>query len=193
MGLRILILGLVVFIANHLFVAFRGARAAAIARLGKPVYHTLFGTVSLAGLALIVWGFADYRAAAWTPVWSPPGGMRHVTIGLMLIASILLAASVIPSRIKARVRYPLIATVEVWAFAHLLVNGDLGGMIMFGALLVWAVCAHVAATSRTDLAKPVAPRGVANDVVVLAAGFVLFLALGYWFHPHVIGVPVFTR
>jgi uncharacterized membrane protein len=193
MGLTILVVGLVVFIANHLFVTFREARAAAIARFGRPVYHTLFGVVSLIGLALIVWGFAQYRATEWTQIWTPPAFMRHVTVGLMLIASILIAAYLIPSHIKARTKHPLLAAVKVWAFAHLLSNGDLGGIILFAALLVWAVYARIAAKYRTDVALPVAPRGWRNDVAVLIAGIAIFLALGYWFHPHVIGLQVFTR
>src|SRR3569832_1057314 len=110
-GLSILVLGLASFIANHLFVTFREARAAAIRRLGKPLYHSLFGLVSLVGLALIVWGFAQYRATGWVQVWTPPAFMRHVTIGLMLVASILIAAYLIPSHIKARARHPLLAAV----------------------------------------------------------------------------------
>lgn len=193
MGLTVLILGLVIFIANHLFVTLRDKRAAAIASLGKPLYHTLFGLVSLIGLALIVWGFAEYRATQWTPIWTPPAFMHHITIGLMLIASILIAAYLIPSHIKGRARHPLIAAVKVWAFAHLLSNGDLGSMTMFGSFLAWAVYARIAARHRTDVVLPVAPRGWRNDVGVLIAGVAIFLALGYWFHPHVIGVPVFTR
>ena len=193
LGLGILVLGLAIFIANHLFVTFRDARAAAIRSLGKPLYHSLFGLVSLIGLALIVWGFAQYRAGGWVQVWTPPAFMRHVTVGLMLIASVLVAAYLIPSHIKARAKHPLLAAVKVWAFAHLLSNGDLGGMILFGALLAWAVYAFVTAKHRTDVTLPVAPRGWKNDVAVLIAGNAIFLALGYWFHPHVIGVPVFTR
>lgn len=193
LGLGILVLGLAIFIANHLFVTFRDARAAAIRSLGKPLYHSLFGLVSLIGLALIVWGFAQYRAGGWVQVWTPPAFMRHVTVGLMLIASILIAAYLIPSHIKARAKHPLLAAVKVWAFAHLLSNGDLGGMILFGALLAWAVYAFVTAKHRTDVTLPVAPRGWKNDVAVLIAGIAIFLALGYWFHPHVIGVPVFSR
>ena len=192
-GLGILVLGLAIFVANHLFVTFRAARAAAIARLGKPDYHTLFGLVSQIGLALIVWGFAQYRSTGWVQVWTPPVFMRHVTVGLMLIASILIAAYLIPSHIKARAKHPLLAAVKVWAFAHLLSNGDLGGMILFGVLLAWAIYAFVTAKHRADVTLPVAPRGWKNDVAVLIAGIAIFLALGYWFHPHVIGVPVFSR
>jgi uncharacterized membrane protein len=191
MGLAILILGLVVFLANHLFVSLRGARAAAIARLGRLAYHILFGLVSLVGVALIAWGFAAYRAQGMVAVWTPPAFMRHVTIGLMLIASVLLVAQFVPSHIKARAKFPALAAVKTWALAHLLVNGDLGSILLFGAFLAWAVYAFVNARHRKDSVLPVAPAGWRNDILALVAGIVLFLALGYAFHPYVIGVPVF--
>jgi uncharacterized membrane protein len=193
MGLAVLILGLVVFIANHLFVSFRDARAAAIARLGKPVYHTLFGIVSLIGVALIAWGYTTYRANDWVQVWTPPDGMRHATIGLMLIASILIAAYIVPSQIKAWTKHPLILAVKIWAFAHLLINGDLGSMLMFGSLLAWAIFAFASARRRKDVVLPRAPDGWLNDGIVIVLGIAIYLALGFWFHPHVIGIPVFGR
>jgi uncharacterized membrane protein len=193
MGLGILILGLVVFVANHLFVSMRGARAAAIARLGEVGYRALFSIVSLIGLALIVWGFADYRAHGWIDVWSPPDFMRHITVGLMLIATILMTAAFIPSHIKAKTKHPLLAAVKTWAFAHLLSNGDLGSILLFGSLLAWAVYARIAAKRRTDFVVPVAPAGWTNDIIVVVLGIVVYLALGYVFHPLVIGVPVFGR
>jgi uncharacterized membrane protein len=193
MGLGVLILGLVVFIANHLFVTFRGARAGAIARLGLPTYRALFGLVSLIGVALIAWGYADYRAHDWIQIWSPPGFMRHITVGLMLIAVILLTAAFIPSHIKARAKHPMLAAVKIWAFAHLLDNGDLGSMLLFGSFLAWAVYARISAKRRKDFVAPVAPAGWANDIIVVVLGVVIYLALGYAFHPIVIGVPVFGR
>jgi uncharacterized membrane protein len=193
MGLTILIIGLALFIANHVFITFRDARAAAIAQLGKPVYHSLFGLVSLIAVAVIAWGYVVYRASEWTQIWLPPPYMRHVTVGLMLIASILLVASLIPSHIRAKSRFPLTAAVKVWAFAHLLANGDLGSMIMFGALLAWAIYASINARHRKDVVLRAAPAGWINDVFVVIGGVALFLALGYLFHPYVIGVPVFGR
>lgn len=193
MGLAVLVLGLAVFIASHLMVTFRDARAAAIARLGKPGYHTIFGVLALVGVALIAWGYADYRATEWTQLWSPPPFMRHITLGLMLIAAIVLVAWLVPSHIRAWSKFPLLLAVKIWAFAHLLVNGDLGSMIMFGALLAWAVYARIAAKHRADVVLPAAPASWLNDVFVVVAGVALYLALGFWFHPHVIGVPVFTR
>jgi hypothetical protein len=191
MGLAVLILGLAVFLASHLFVTRRETRAAAIARLGKPVYLGLFGLVSLVGLALIVSGFAEYRAHGWIDIWSPPAFMRHVTVGLMLIPVILFTAAFIPSHIKARAKHPMLAAVKTWAFAHLLSNGDLGSILLFGSLLAWAVYARIAAKRRTDFAAPVVPAGWGNDIIVVLVGIVIYLAVGYAFHPIVIGVPVF--
>ncbi len=191
MGLAVLILGLAIFLATHLFVTRREARAAAIARLGKPVYHGLFGLVSVIALAMIVWGFAEYRAHGWIDIWQPPAFMRHITVLLMLFSVILLTAVFIPSHIKARAKYPALAAVKLWAFGHLLSNGDLGSILMFGTFLAWAVLARISAKKRTDEVMPVAPAGWTNDLIVVAVGIAIYLALGYVFHPVVIGVPVF--
>lgn len=193
MGLAVLILGLAIFLVSHLFVTRRDARAAAIARLGRPIYHGLFGLVSLIGLALIVWGFAEYRAHGWIDVWSPPTFMRHITVGLMLIAVILFTAAFIPGHIKAKAKYPMLAAVKTWALAHLLSNGDLGSILLFATFLAWAVIARISAKRRTDVVIAPAPPGWTNDIIVVLIGIVIYLAVGYVFHPVVIGVPVFGR
>ena len=189
----ILILGLIVFFAGHIFVTFRAARAAAIERLGLMTYRALFALVSLVGLALIVWGFAQYRAHEWMQVWSPPAFMRHITIGLMLPAVILVIAVFIPSHIKAKAKHPVLAGIKTWALAHLLSNGDLGSILLFGSFLAWGVYARIAAKRRTDFVVAAAPAGWTNDIIVVVLGIVIYLALGYAFHPMVIGVPVFGR
>lgn len=191
MGLGILVLGLAIFHANHLFVTMRDARAGVIARLGLPVYRVLFSVVSTLGLVLIVWGYADYRAHEWIDIWQPPAFMRHITVGLMLFSVILLVAVFIPSHIKAKAKHPMLASVKIWAFAHLLSNGDLGSILLFGSFLAWAVYARINAKRRTDVVLPVAPSGWGNDAIVVAVGILIYLALGYAFHPIVIGVPVF--
>jgi uncharacterized membrane protein len=190
MGLAILIFGLVVFLISHVFVTFRDARATLIARLGRVGYHGLFAVVSLIGLALIVWGYADYRAYEWVAVWSPPAFLRHVTIGLMLIASVLLMASPIPSHVRTWAKHPMLASIKIWAFAHLLINGDLGSILLFGTFLGWAVYAWTAAKQRDDAGPRKAPVGWGGDLIAVGAGIVLFLVLGLAFHPYVIGVPV---
>ena len=195
MGLGILILGLAVFLATHVFVSFREARASVIARVGLPLYRGLFAIVSLAGLALIIWGYAQYRAHDLIQLWSPPAFMRHITVGLVLFAVIFVVAAFIPSHIKTRLKHPMLAGVKTWALAHLLSNGDLGSILLFGTFLAWGVYARIAAKRRGDIgaaAKP-APAGWTNDIIVVVLGVAVFLALGFWFHPYVIGVPVFGR
>ena len=154
MGLLILVLGLAVFFATHIFVTFRDARAAAMARLGQNGYRGLFALVSIVGLALIVWGYGQYHAHALIPVWSPPAFMRHITVGLMLFAVIFFTAAFIPSHIKAKLKHPMLAGVKTWALAHLLSNGDLGSILLFGIVPgLGRLCPHrrqAARRSRRD-------------------------------------------
>ena len=192
MGLLIFIAGLAVFFATHVFITFRGARADAIAKLGLNGYRALFALVSIAGLALIVWGFGQYQAQA-PQIWSPPAFMRNITVGLMLFAVIFFTAAFIPSHIKAKLKHPMLAGVKTWALAHLLSNGDLGSILLFGSFLAWGVYARIAAKRRSDLGTTTAPAGWTNDFIVVVIGIVIYLALGYAFHPMVIGVPVFGR
>lgn len=190
MGLPILILGLVVFFAAHGFVTMRQARADAIARLGQYGYRAVFALVSIVGLALIVWGYAQYHGR--TPqIWSPPAFMRHITIGLMLFAVIFFTAAFIPSHIRTKLRHPMLAGVKTWALAHLLVNGDLASILTFGAFLAWGVYARIAAKRRGDAGTTAAPAGWMNDILVVIIGILIYLALGFVFHPKVIGVQVF--
>ena len=193
MGLLILIIGLVVLLGAHVFVTFRAARANLMARLGQNGYRALFSIIAIIGLALIIWGYGEYRAHEWVQVWSPPAFMRHITVGLMLFAVIFITAAFIPCHIKMKLKHPMLASIKTWALAHLLSNGDLGSIILFGSFLAWGVYARIAAKRRGDLGATTEPAGWTNDLIVIVLGVVIFLALGYYFHPYVIGVPVFGR
>ena len=191
MGLLVMILGLVLFFAAHIFTTKRDARAQAIARLGEGTYKILYSVVSLGGLALIIWGFAHYRAAGMIPVWEPPVAFRHITVALMLPAVILVVASYMRGRIYATLKHPMLAGIKLWAAAHLLANGDLGSIILFGSFLGWAVYDRISLKRRTDAGGPPIPvGGVTNDLIAIAVGIVAYLALAFAFHPVVIGVPV---
>ena len=193
MGLAILIFGLMVFLGSHLFITRHEARDAAIARLGLAGYRALFAIAASAGLAMIVWGFSEYRADGLIQIWSPTAFMRHVTIDLMLIAVILFVAAFVPSHIQAKTKYTVLAGIKTWAFAHLLSNGDLGGTLLFGSFLGWGVYARIADKRRGNPGVATAPADWSNDFIVLALGIVIYIALGYAFHPILIGVPVFGR
>ncbi len=192
MGLAVLIIGLVVFIGSHVFVTRRKARAALIAQVGETPYKALFALVALAGLVLIVWGFARYRVEDYVQVWVPPSWMRHVTVALVWPAVIFVTAAYIPGDIKRTLKHPMLVGVKLWAFAHLLSNGDLGGIILFGSILAWAVYDRITLKRRDDPGAPPIPiGGRRNDILAIVVGTVLYLALGLVFHPLFIGIPVF--
>jgi uncharacterized membrane protein len=192
MGLAVMILGLAVFIGAHVFVTRREARASAVARLGEWPYKGLFSVVSLVGLILIGAGFAAYRASEWIPVWDPPRWTGHLNVLLTWLAVILVTAAYIPGDIKRTLKHPMLAGVKLWAFGHLLANGDLGSIILFGSILAWAVYDRVTLKRRSDPGGPPIPiGGRRNDWIAIAVGTVLYLALGLVFHPLVIGVPAF--
>ena len=192
MGLALEILGLIVFLGAHVFVTMRDRRAALVSRIGEWPYRGLFSLASIVGILLIAYGFAAYRAAGMITVWNPPSWTRHIVELLMWPASIMVAAAYIPGNIKRVLKHPMLAGVKTWAFAHLCANGDLGGMIMFGSVLAWAVYDRITLRHRTDPGAPPIPiGGTRNDIIAIIVGTIIYLALGFVFHPIVIGVPAF--
>jgi uncharacterized membrane protein len=192
--MTLLILGLIVFIGAHAFTMARGARAQAIARLGEGPYKGLYSLVSLIGLVLIVWGYGDYRAGGYVQVWNPPVWTRHLAIPLVWVSFVAFAAAYLPGRIKRTLKHPMLAGLKVWAFAHLLANGDLGSIVLFGSFLAWAVYDRITLKRRTDPGAPDLGLGGRDcDTIAVIVGTLLFLAVGFWFHPYVIGVPAFVR
>ena len=191
MGLSVMILGLIRFLGVHTLTTQRGLRARLIASTGEGGYKIGYTLVSLAGLALIVWGFAHYRATEWIDVWYPPKALKHLTVALMLPAVILVVAAYIRGRIYTALKHPMLTGVKLWAAAHLLANGDLGSIILFGSFLGWAVFDRISLKHRTDQGGPPIPvGGPGNDLIAVAVGLVAYLALAFAFHPVVIGVPV---
>jgi uncharacterized membrane protein len=192
LGLLVMILGLVLFLGIHTLTTQRELRARLIGAWGEGGYKIGYALVSLAGLALIVWGFAHYRAEGMIEIWTPPRALKHLTEALMLPAVILVVAAYIRGRIYTALKHPMLAGVKLWAAAHLLANGDLGSIILFGSFLAWAVFDRISLKRRADPGAPPIPvGGVGNDLIAVAVGVVAYLALGFAFHPVVIGVPVF--
>jgi uncharacterized membrane protein len=192
MGLLVMILGLVLFFGVHTLTTQREMRAQVIAASGEGGYKIGYTLVSLLGFVLIVWGFAHYRAAGMWEIWTPPTALKHLAVALMLPAVILVVASYIRGRIYTRLKHPMLAGIKLWAAAHLLANGDLGSIILFGSFLGWAVFDRISLKHRADSGAPPIPvGGPSNDLIAVAVGLVAYLALGFAFHPVVIGVPVF--
>lgn len=186
----ILVLGIVVFLGVHTLTTLRDTRADLIARVGEGAFKAAFSAVSLLGLVLIVWGFSRYRAEGWVQVWNPPAGMRHLTISLMWFAFVALACmNPAPGRIRGWLRHPMLVAIKIWALAHLLANGDLGGMVLFGAFLAWAVFDRIAVKRRGDLGAPRIGSFTRADAVAIGAGTIAYVAM-IFLHPLLIGVPV---
>lgn len=186
----ILILGIVVFLGAHTFTTLRGAREAAIARLGLPRYKMVYSAVALLGFVLIVVGFSHYRAAGMIEIWSPPRWMRHVAMPLVWVGFVALASRRAPAgRIRGWLRHPTLVALKSWALAHLLVNGDLGGMILFGSFLAWAVYDRIAVKRRGDLGAERLPAFTRGDAIAVGAGTAIYVAL-LFLHPWLFGVSV---
>jgi uncharacterized membrane protein len=191
MGLAVMILGLALFLGVHTLPAQRELRGRVVSVLGEGSYKLVYALVSVLGIVLIAWGFAHYRASGWIDVWNPPKAMKHITLALMLPAVILVVAAYLRGHIYTALKHPMLAGVKLWAAAHLLANGDLGSIVLFGSFLGWAVFDRISLKRRSDTGGPPIPvGGWGNDMIAVAVGFVVYLALAFAFHPVVIGVPV---
>lgn len=191
MGLILLIAGLALFLGTHLVTTQRALRARLIGRMGEGGYKAVYVVASFAGIALIAYGYGLYRATGWIDVWYPPVALRHLALLLMWPAIVLVAASYLRGRIYTTLKHPMLAGVKLWALAHLLANGDLGSIILFGSVLAWAVFDRISLKSRDDPGAPKIPVGGArNDALAVGVGTIAYLALAFVFHPVAIGVPV---
>ena len=191
--MSVLILGLVVFLGAHSTRIFADDwRSAQVKRLGLGPWKGLYALVSLAGFALIVYGFGLARREPMV-LWVPPAAMRHIAALLTLIAFVMLAAAYVPrNSIKSRLHHPMLLAVKTWAFAHLLANGRLIDLLLFGAFLVWAVLCFNAAKQRDRSAGTRYPAGTAAATAATAAVGVAFWALfAFWLHGLLIGVRPF--
>jgi uncharacterized membrane protein len=186
----ILIVGIIVFLGAHSFSTLRSARDGLIARVGAGPYKGLHSLISLVGFGLIVWGFGQYRASGLIPIWTPPTWARHVTIPLMWLAFVALGAmGPTPGLIRGLLRHPMLVAIKIWALAHLLVNGDAGGMVLFGAFLAWAVWDRISVKRRGDLGAPRHPGLGMGDAIALGVGTLAYVGMVIG-HRWLIGVSV---
>jgi len=188
-----LVLGLILFLGIHsIRIVADGLRTRTIARIGLNPWKGIYSMVSLAGFALICYGYGLSRGEPGM-LWVPPRQTNHVNALLMLIAFILVAAAYVPgNRIKARVGHPMVLGVKVWAFAHLRSNGRAGDVLLFGAFLAWAVADYVASRRRDRAAGTVyVTLGASRDVIAVVAGTAGYLVFALWLHFWLIGVKPF--
>ncbi len=196
--LQVLVIGLVLFLGIHSTrIVAEGWRGRMVASIGEMRWKGLVSLVSLAGFVLLVWGYGLARTDT-VALWTPPAGMRHLAALLTVPAFIFLVAAYVPrNAFRARLRHPMVLGVKTWALAHLLSNGTLADVVLFGAFLLWAVLDFMAARRR-DRAAMVAGEAPAPGVTSSAAtaltvvvGLLAWAAFAFWAHGWLIGVRPF--
>ena len=187
----VLVAGLVVFLGVHsVSIGAADWRAATIARLGEARWKGLYSLASAVGLALIVVGYGMARRDPLV-LYAPPAALRHLALVLMVPVFPLLFAAYLPGRIRAAAKHPFLLAVKFWALAHLLANGTLADVLLFGAFLAWAVADRISVKRRPAAQThevPAAPPGSANDAIALIGGLVVYAVFLLWAHRWIIGV-----
>jgi uncharacterized membrane protein len=188
-----LILGLLLFLGTHsVRIVADHWRTRLRARMGAASWRALYSLLSLLGFVLITWGFGETRQMP-VQVWGPPPGLRHLALLLTLLSFVLLAAAYVPgNRIKARLHHPMTAAVMLWALAHLLANGNLTHIILFGTFLLWALLVFMAAKRRDARdSAPYSKGSTGATGITVALGVALWIAFTLWLHGLLIGVRPF--
>jgi len=189
-----LIVGIVLFFGGHsAAIVAPSWRNAMVERLGAIPWKALYAVVALVGIVLLVKGYGELRWTS-TVLYTPPEWLRHVGMLLLLPVFPLLIATYLPGRVQSAVGHPMLLAVKIWALSHLLMNGRVVDVVLFGAFLAWAVADRIAVKRRTarPAAAPVLPATTVNDAIVIVGGLAVYVAFVLWLHAWLIGVAVIT-
>jgi len=188
--MNVLLLGLVIFFGGHsVSIVNDPWRGRMVAKMGEWPWKGLYALASLIGFVLIVWGYALARHDP-VVVYTPPGWLHPVAMVLLVPVFPLLLATYLPGRIRAAAQHPMLVATKLWAVAHLLANGMLADVLLFGAFLVWAVLDRISMKHRTQRPVPSVPPSRVNDLIAVAGGLALYAAFVLWLHGWLIGIPL---
>ena len=186
----VFILGLILFFGIHSIAIVSNAWRDRMAdRIGVWPWKGLYAVVALLGLVLIIYGYGLVRTTS-AVLYTPAPWLTHLAMLLLLPVFPLLLATYLPGRISSRVKHPMLVATILWAFAHLLVNGRVADLLLFGIFLIWAVADLISMSRREQRAIPGAPASNRNDVIAVALGLILYLLFILGLHALLIGVPV---
>jgi uncharacterized membrane protein len=184
----LLIIGLLLFLGAHsVAIVSPDSRDRAVKRFGEGAWKGSYALVSLSGFVLICYGFGLARQAP-VVLYSPPTWLRHVALIVMLPVFPLLFAAYLPGRIKAAAKHPMLAAVKLWAFAHLLANGMLADVLLFGGFLAWAVLDRISLKRRPPKELRTATPGRWNDAIAVLLGLAIYALMLGWAHVRLFGV-----
>ena len=185
-----LILGLILFLGAHSVRMVADAwRTQAIASWGEKPFKGVYTLISLLGFYAMVTGYAEARLQT-VALWTPPIATRHISVLLMLLASVLMAAAYVPrNHLKLRMGHPMVLSVKVWALAHLLANGNLADVVLFGSFLLWSVFNFKAARARDRAAAPVQTNAKTSaTLLTLLIGVAMWALFAFYLHAQLVGV-----
>lgn len=188
--MRVLAFGLILFLGVHsISIVAPNWRDQMVERIGEIPWKGVYSLISIIGFVAIVWG---YGAARQTPVilYLPPPWLQHTAMVLLVAVFPLLIAAYFPGKIKAVTKHPMLAGVKIWAFAHLLANGTLADVVLFGSFLIWAGVDRMSMKYREPRSIPGAPPSKANDAIAIVGGIAIYLVIVFWFHGWLFGVPL---
>lgn len=188
--MTLLLWGLVLFLGIHsVSIVAPAARDRWAQAMGPMAWRGLYSVISLVGLVLIIVGYGQSRQAP-VLVYAPPPGLRHVAFALMLPVFPMLLAAYLPGRIKSTLKHPMLVAVKTWALAHLLADGMLADVLLFGGFLAWAVFDRISLKRRVQRPIQTAPASPWNDLIAVVLGLGLYAAMFLWLHRLLIGVPL---
>jgi len=188
--MNLLLLGLLIFLAVHsISILAETRRDRMVANLGEMAWKGLYAVVAIVGFVLLVKGYALARQDPIV-LYSSPTWLRHGAMLLLLPVFPIVLSAYLPGRIQSALRHPMLVATEIWAVAHLLANGTLADVALFGSFLVWAAAVHRSMGRRTPRTIPGAPASAANDVIAVVVGIGLYVGFVGWLHIWLIGVPV---
>ena len=184
--------GVLVFFATHYFSAFRRRDGSGLVKsLGPGPYKGLYSLLTIAGFVALIWGYANLKP--WITLAEPPDFMRHIAMTLMLPAIILLVAAYVPAGfMKKTVKHPMLAAVKIWALAHLLVNWDVGSLILFGSFLLFGVVDRIAVKRRGDVGAAAATPNIMGDLISLVVGLAVYGLLVFELHYILFGIDLYA-
>lgn len=185
-----LVLGMILFFGVHSVAIVAPAwRERMVARHGEKKWKGIYSLIAAAGLVLLIYGYAQARQQP-VVLYTPPFWTRHLVAVLMLPVFPMLFAAYLPGRIRSVLKHPMLAAVKLWAVAHLIANGMLADVLLFGVFLAWAVADRISLKRRPPKPTPSAPPRAANDAVAVVLGLAAYGAFVLWLHGLLIGVPV---
>ena len=187
--MSLFIAGLILFFTIHcVSIINHSWRDQMVAKIGEGPWKGLYSVIALIGFALLAAGFGDANSAG--ALYDPPLWLGHVSLILMIPVFPLLLAAYFPGKIKVVTTHPMLWSVKCWAFAHLLANGGLAEVMLFGSFLAWALIDRISVNRRPVRPIPGAPAGRFNDLIAVAGGVCLYLLFMFYLHDRLFGVPV---